>query len=145
MANNNKRRKRRPAHVPFYGVPFSYDALFNAQEGLCFYCFCAMDRNRWTMGNKTGYTRDHLFPASAGHILEANIVLACAKCNNETKGDNPPTRSDVARFVALYSSVFTSYFDRHRHSALTEWMENDGILNRLTNFFGKPNIPGIVP
>ncbi len=137
-----KRRKKKKS--TFQGLPFSYDALYVAQEGLCFYCFCQMDRNTWRPNNNLGYTRDHLFPVSAGHTLEANVVLACRTCNNVAKGDNPPSRADIQRFVKLYSSVFTTYFERHRHSAITEWLENDSILGKLVGFFGKPNIPGLV-
>ena len=139
-----KKKRRRNKQSTFVGLSFSYDALYNAQEGLCFYCFCQMDSQSWKVGNSTGWTRDHLFPVSAGHTLEANTVLACRTCNGAVKGDNPPSRSDVQRFVKLYTSVFTTYFERNRHSAITEWMENDHILGKVFSFFGKPNIPGLV-
>jgi hypothetical protein len=57
------------------------DAIYQYQNGKCFYCLCEIDLS---------YHMDHFMPiALGGAHSSSNIVLACAKCNL-TKGAKDP-------------------------------------------------------
>jgi 5-methylcytosine-specific restriction endonuclease McrA len=62
-----------------------FDALWDLQDGMCFYCGVKMKKH--IHGNpfeKTTATIDHIKPVSKGGKKSAgNIVLACRKCNSE--------------------------------------------------------------
>lgn len=98
----------------------SYDLLFAAQQGRCFFCDCEM-QNRKAKDDKTEnrrrqqeaangvvyirpWTVEHLFPKKYGYIVRNNVVLACKPCNS-AKGDRFPTESEMGRAMLLYAVI----------------------------------------
>ncbi len=75
--------------------------LYLVQKGKCFYCGSNMDSQPNSLGNVTGWTREHVWPHCAGGMNEGNIVLSCLECNTE-KSARRPLLIDVARTAAIW-------------------------------------------
>jgi len=75
------RRRRANMHMPEKIDKDQYDAIFDEQEGLCFYCDEPMVRDRDRNSEKY-YNVEHVNPVDNGGFHElSNIVYSCALCN----------------------------------------------------------------
>lgn len=80
-------------------------ALFAAQEGICFYCFCEFTGPPAGRKNRaTRWSRDHVNPASAGNGRTRNLVLACHACQ-QVKGNRTPTQAELVRADAIHAEA----------------------------------------
>lgn len=68
--------------------------------------------------------------------------MACAKCNRE-KSDTPPSYAMVQKFIKLYSSTFTHYFNKLQHPSVREFRETQELLDYIASWVGQPNITGL--
>lgn len=56
------------------------------------------------MGNKEGWTREHVFPRAVWPGMANNIVLAHKPCNQK-KASRAPTRLEIERARVIYQSM----------------------------------------
>lgn len=79
-------------------IPYSRNALFVRDRGMCLYC------------GKPGDTMDHIYPKSRGGRAEwTNAATACFSCNNR-KADRTP---DEAGMPLLRVPFAPTYLDIH--------------------------------
>ncbi|MGH8159307.1 MAG: HNH endonuclease domain-containing protein [Rhodanobacter sp.] len=82
----------------------SEQQLFQLQRGCCILCRRRMVLKASSTKCRNGYTREHVFPRSAGHGLFANKVLTCHRCN-QAKANRPPSASLIAAAREIYEAV----------------------------------------
>lgn len=90
-------------------------ALHQRQRGRCFLCLAGFVRGHRSSDPKA-WSRDHVFPRSAGGDRGSNVLLAHRDCNTE-KANRWPTPCEVIYLAAVYAPPYDALTARLERGA----------------------------